>query len=318
MCKQQDLSHDPIVCRLNSVADNHVDLRAAVRLYEVILPLVRDADYPDITIQIALEEMHSCQDAGIPIISSIGLEVDPIACEKLFVELARVVEDLSVPEKDSLWKLWHWAPDFSNTKNQAECRILSANAARIRMAVEGRHLELNTVLGCVINGDSQELEKLAEKYELDSGLLSLLGKNVLKPALSGYRKEICRKLTPLHWDKGYCFVCGSIPIFGELQDNEQSKHLRCDQCGADWHFNRLECLYCGNMDDNSQHMYYEEGCGSPRIDACDVCRGYIKIIASFTPTPPELLLVEDLATLNLDFIAQQRGYARQGAPLLGK
>ena len=43
---------------------------------------------------------------------------------------------------------------------------------------------------------------------------------------------------------------------------------------------------------------------------CDECGGYLKVSAAFSPTPVELLPVEDLATVHLDYIAQERGYAR--------
>ena len=47
-----------------------------------------------------------------------------------------------------------------------------------------------------------------------------------------------------------------------------------------------------------------------RVEVCDKCNGYLKVVFSFAPTPPEMLPVEDLATLHLDYIAQGRGYAR--------
>jgi formate dehydrogenase maturation protein FdhE len=37
------------------------------------------------------------------------------------------------------------------------------------------------------------------------------------------------------------------------------------------------------------------------------------MIAAFSPNPPEMLVVQDLATLHLDFIAQKNGYARSGS-----
>jgi formate dehydrogenase maturation protein FdhE len=46
------------------------------------------------------------------------------------------------------------------------------------------------------------------------------------------------------------------------------------------------------------------------VEVCNQCRGYLKVIVSFTPTPPQLLPVEDLATLHLDYIAEKHGYAR--------
>jgi FdhE protein len=47
-----------------------------------------------------------------------------------------------------------------------------------------------------------------------------------------------------------------------------------------------------------------------RVEVCDSCSGYLKVIATFDPTPPEMLAVADLATLHLDYIAQERGYVR--------
>jgi len=47
-----------------------------------------------------------------------------------------------------------------------------------------------------------------------------------------------------------------------------------------------------------------------RVEVCDKCNGYLKVVSSFAPSPPEMLPVEDLATLHLDYIAQERGYAR--------
>jgi len=46
------------------------------------------------------------------------------------------------------------------------------------------------------------------------------------------------------------------------------------------------------------------------VEVCDRCKGYLKVIVSFTPTPADLLPIEDLATLHLDYIAQAHGYKR--------
>jgi hypothetical protein len=51
---------------------------------------------------------------------------------------------------------------------------------------------------------------------------------------------------------------------------------------------------------------------SPRermhVEVCDACTGYFKGISAFTPTPPEMLPAEDLATRPPDYIAQEHGY----------
>jgi formate dehydrogenase maturation protein FdhE len=48
-----------------------------------------------------------------------------------------------------------------------------------------------------------------------------------------------------------------------------------------------------------------------QAEVCDKCNGYLKIITTYAPTAPEMLAVEDLATLHLDFRAQEQGYARR-------
>jgi len=46
------------------------------------------------------------------------------------------------------------------------------------------------------------------------------------------------------------------------------------------------------------------------VEVCDACRGYLNVIAAFTPTPPEMLPAEDLALLHKDHITQEHGYMR--------
>jgi FdhE protein len=139
----------------------------------------------------------------------------------------------------------------------------------------------------------------------------MLSQNALKPALCAW----CRQLTPLSggipWHKGTCCVCGAAATLGELQENDQVKHLRCGSCGADWQFRRLQCMYCGNEDHKTQHYLHAESHRERmRVKVCDACKGYLKVIAAFTPRPPEMLPAEDLATLHLDYIAQKHGYMR--------
>ena len=70
-------------------------------------------------------------------------------------------------------------------------------------------------------------------------------------------------------------------------------------------------MYCGNEDHKTQrYMHAESRRERMHVEGCDACKGYLKVIAAFTPTPPEMLPAEDLATLHLDFIAKEHGYMR--------
>jgi FdhE protein len=49
---------------------------------------------------------------------------------------------------------------------------------------------------------------------------------------------------------------------------------------------------------------------SRRVLVCSDCRGYVKAVATLTPIRADALLERDLATVELDVAALERGYCR--------
>jgi FdhE protein len=182
----------------------------------------------------------------------------------------------------------------------------------IRSALEEGRLVPEELLGHVSGGDYPSLAARAEEQALDPPLLWTLAQSALKPTLRAW----CGELAPLvhtagEWEKACCFICGAPASLGELQGNGQARHLRCGQCGADWLIRRLQCVYCGNEDTSRLGILFPEGRrGNVRVDVCDKCHGYLKVVTRFAPGTPEELAVEDLSTLFLDCLAQERGYRR--------
>jgi Protein involved in formate dehydrogenase formation len=294
-------SADPIVQRLRALIKESPDLKDAAELYEAILPLLRDADLHVGTISLTPEQARAKMEAGLPLLSGLDLDLDVEAVRELMIKLARAVE--TVGKKNSWHKLrLPWLKTSSEPDSAAR---------RIRLALEENRLDISALLPHIAAGDNGPVATAAQSLELDPGLVWTLAQNALKPALRAW----CRQLTPLAkeipWNKGNCFVCGAAATLGELQENDQTKHLRCGSCGADWRFRRLQCLHCGNEDHRTQrYLYDERNREKMRVEVCDKCKGYLKVISSFTPTPPEMLPIEDLAALHLDYIARDRGYTR--------
>jgi formate dehydrogenase accessory protein FdhE len=163
-------------------------------------------------------------------------------------------------------------------------------------------------------GESGPVNTAAKRLQLDPGLLMTLLQNAIKPALRAWRRRLSPLAKSVWWDKGICFVCGAPATLAELQGNDQAKHLRCGACGADWQVRRMQCAQCGNEDHKTQHYLYAEGQrDTMRVEVCDACKGYIKVIASFSPLPTELIPIEDLATIHLDVLAQKQGYVRMAS-----
>jgi FdhE protein len=283
-----DPAEDPIIQRLRSLVKDNPDLKEAAQVYEAILPALRDAEITQGPVLMTAEEARAKLQKGIPLLHDLSLEIDDREVCGLMVRLASALEESSGLNK------------------------VRADAARcIRLALEDGRLDVSSLLPDIAAGVSEGIFSAAQGLELDPGML----RTVLTDAMEPFLRQWCRQLAPLaegvQWERGQCPVCGAAATLAELQGNNQAKHLRCGSCGADWTFRRLHCLHCGNEDHQTLGLLYTDDHNDKmRVEVCDRCHGYLKIITAFAPTPAEMLPVEDLATLHLDYIAQGRGYSR--------
>ncbi|AKT41751.1 formate dehydrogenase accessory protein FdhE [Chondromyces crocatus] len=113
----------------------------------------------------------------------------------------------------------------------------------------------------------------------------------------------------------HCPVCGAWPTLVEARGLARTRHLRCGRCGADWETPVLACALCGEQDhEKLVALQPEQGGGARKVDACLGCRGYLKSLTTLAAWPGEVVLLEDLATIDLDLVALDRGYVRPGDP----
>jgi formate dehydrogenase accessory protein FdhE len=276
---------DPIVQCLHALVEHSPDLQGAAGLYEIILPVLRDADLRVATVSFTPDQAQAKIAQGLPLLHDIELGLDNRAVQELTLRLASALENAGEDMR----------PKYR----------------RIRLALEENRLDMSELLPH-ITANAREMFALAvQSLQLDPGLLWALAENVLKPAWRAWCRQLTSQVDVTQWNRGFCFICGACAIFGELRENHLVKHLRCGQCGADWPFRRLQCLYCGNEDHHTLgYLYAEPDHERMRAEVCETCKGYLKIIISFAPTPPDMLAVSDLSTLHLDYIAQERGYTR--------
>jgi Protein involved in formate dehydrogenase formation len=110
------------------------------------------------------------------------------------------------------------------------------------------------------------------------------------------------------WDHGYCPCCGSWPAFIEADDATHT--LRCSYCALGWSVGSHRCVYCGNAGDDFIAAAPDVTHPQRRVELCGKCSGYTKVIDARDPTPFPLLAIADLATIELDQGAMDRGYRR--------
>ncbi len=190
----------------------------------------------------------------------------------------------------------------------------SPAAAAVADALRRGALDPEQLTRAILAGQPDVVHAQAAALGLDAGLTATILRLTLFPALS----PISDALAPLRagrcWDCGYCPTCGSWPLLGEFRGLEQTRFLRCGLCAAGWEFPRLCCPFCGTADHRQLGYFYAESEeGKYRTATCAACRGYVKMVSVLAALPPPRLLVMDLATMHLDLVAAERGYA-SGSP----
>ena len=120
---------------------------------------------------------------------------------------------------------------------------------------------------------------------------------------------------PRSWVEGYCPVCGAWPAFAEVRGIERSRYFRCGRCAGEWQVNCLVCAYCG-MTDHEQlvSLVAEQGGATRVIEACKRCLGYVKTFTTLQASPAARVMLDDLASVDLDIAALERGYKRPQGP----
>lgn len=181
------------------------------------------------------------------------------------------------------------------------------------LAEAGRTVRLDPerLLQAVLDGRPEEVRDRASRLDLDVELTGTVLRLTLFPVLSHLGVELEPVRAGIVWGHGYCPVCGSWPLLGEFRGLEQTRHLRCELCASSWEHARLACPFCGTRDHAALGFLHIEGEESSRRAAtCDVCRGYVKTLATLSKLSPLQLLVADLSTTDLDLAAAERGYQR--------
>ena len=139
-------------------------------------------------------------------------------------------------------------------------------------------------------------------------LLDLFVEESLRPFLEVTVEKYGDMIKGYNWSEGYCPVCGKEPKIGELKEEEGKRYLFCNQCGFEWKYRRIKCPFCGNEEQQSLAYFTVEEDERYRVDVCNECNRYIKIV-DFRETGKDANLdVEDIATLHLDMLASEEGY----------
>jgi FdhE protein len=151
-------------------------------------------------------------------------------------------------------------------------------------------------------------EDAEEEEDASFDLVELFIEESLRPALEQVAARHGDAVTKADWSEGYCPICGREPKIGEIRDEEETRYLFCNQCGFQWSFRRIRCPFCGNEEQQTLAYFTIEGDERYRVDVCNACKRYIKIVDFRETNRKADMDVEDIATLHLDMLANDEGY----------
>jgi len=246
--------------------------RPWVRLLDIALATADDSAWID-----AVPEPAPDRPSGAPLLHATRMRVDARRVRKLVRELLREAGSFPAP--------------------------VARKDGRPRLDALG-------VLRAAIVQDADAMERLAARADVQADPLSSIASLAAIPLLTACATRL-RDRVPAGWDHGYCPVCGAWPTLVEIRGLERSRRLRCGRCSSDWPIHVLRCPFCNEANHDKLHALLPEGSEQTRrVDVCDTCKGYVKGISTLQPAGVRALALADLSTVELDLVAQERGYER--------
>lgn len=110
------------------------------------------------------------------------------------------------------------------------------------------------------------------------------------------------------WENGRCPLCSAQPALTSVMEGPK-RNLHCSFCGTSGPYRFIGCPNCASVDSAQLNTIMSEDEPGFRVVTCDACQTYVKVIEF--PLLKEMGFdLADMASLPLDIIAQEKGYAR--------
>jgi len=280
--------------RYKTVNPHYVDLLDILEEILIKREAYKKEDHPNVfSVDEAIipQKLHG----GLPLVDLAEGEFDLTGPRKYFLSLLSIAEKRAPGETQDLVEKIEEDPLLFEDmiRDVAEGFVVEEESDE-----EGREVEA---------AEEPEAEEAAGEEETFD-LVELFLEESLRPDLEKVVEKYGDSVAKADWTEGYCPICGREPKIGELREEEGRRYLFCNQCGYEWSFVRIKCPFCGNEEQQSLAFFTVEGDERYRVDVCNECKRYIKII-DFRETKQEANLdVEDIATLHLDMLAYEEGY----------
>ena len=162
--------------------------------------------------------------------------------------------------------------------------------------------------------DLEALESLARRWQIYVEALLFVGRSLAAPCVAQAVRARgdagpLRAAAEAH----RCPACGCPPSVARLRRADGGRILTCGLCGSEWEAVRLACACCGTLDRASLGVLRLDDADARWVETCERCKGYIKTVDERKLAEGETVfpVVEEVATLHLDLLAEREGYIRR-------
>lgn len=196
-----------------------------------------------------------------------------------------------------------WHKTARDLARKVRSSLPQAGQAALQLSMENPDTWLDEQAGRLFEGDMQHLDAAAAP--------------VIGAALQVHWTHLARQLDPAQVARpehpNLCPVCGSHPVSSVVRIGGAEsglRYLHCALCSSEWHVVRAKCSNCDNTRGIAYH-YLEGGDSVVRAESCPECQTYLKIVHQ-DKDPLADPVADDLATLTLDLLMDEAGFARSG------
>lgn len=205
--------------------------------------------------------------------------------------------------------LRRWTEELFRTA----CRSGTEKMATLEPATQ-TSFDILALFNASLCQDGDGLNRIAVALGADPDAFQAVAALIPVPFLHACNRRWAASV-PQSWMEGYCPICGAWPAFAEVRGIERSRYLRCGRCAGEWQARALTCPYCGMTDHNQLVSLVPEKAGASRvIEACKRCLGYVKTFTTLQGSPAAKIILDDLASVDLDVVALEHGYRRPQGP----
>lgn len=198
------------------------------------------------------------------------------------------------------------------------CALLTESGGKPAAAVRDLRREVEKhasvpeeAFAAFARGDGDFFERWGQRLPQAPALVHFLAQAALTPQLAATAELLASGHDSRRvWEYGHCPVCGRPPFMGALRGKEGQRWHSCSFCGVSWRAPRLQCPFCLERGEDKLRMFTTDCLPRYEVQVCKGCGNYIKLDdlrEKDGGLPPCL---SDLASLPLDVLARQEGYAR--------